>query len=97
VGGIVVAGKRGDACYADIGAIFDLLAIRKGTGNEGGGKDFLAGYAVHAIALQIPISQLDTKSHVIGIWSTTDRQQVTVRGGRARRRWVQVSRLGNPL
>jgi hypothetical protein len=67
-GGKVFAGQRDDAFYADIGAIFDLLAIRKGTGNQGGGKDFFAGYAVHAIALQIPISELDTKSHVIGVW-----------------------------
>ena len=96
-GGKVFAGQRDDAFYADVGAIFDLVAFRKGTGNEGGGKDFLAGYAVHAIALQIPISQVDTKSHVIGIWSSTDRQQVTVRNGRAHRGWVQVSRLGNPL
>ena len=97
-GGKVFAGQRDDAFYADIGAIFDLLAIRKGTGNMGGGKDFFAGYAVHGIALQIPISEVDTKSHVIGIWSTTDRQQVKVNGGgRAHRRWSQVSRLGNPL
>ena len=96
-GGKVFAGQRDDAFYADVGAIFDLLAIRKGTGNEGGGKDFLAGYAVHAIALQLPISKLDTKSHVIGIWATTDRQQVKVRNGHARMRWSQVSRLGNPL
>jgi hypothetical protein len=96
-GGKVFAGQRDDAFYADVGAIFDLLAIRKGTGNEGGGRDFLAGYAVHAIALQIPITEVDTKSHVIGIWSSTDRRQVRIRGGKARMRWAQVSRLGNPL
>ena len=96
-GGKVFAGQRDDAFYADIGAIFDLLAIRKGTGDQGGGKDFFAGYAVHAIALQIPISQVDTMSHVVGIWSSTDRQPVKVRGGQARTRWAQVSRLGNPL
>jgi len=96
-GGKAFAGQRDDAFYADIGAIFDLLAIRKGTGNEGGGKDFFAGYAVHAIALQIPISEVDTKSHVIGIWTSTDRRQVKVNGGRAHKRWAQVSRLGNPL
>ena len=72
----------------DVGAIFDLLAIRKGTGNQGGGKDFLAGYDVHTIALQIPISQLDTKSHVIGVWATTDRQKVTVQRASARRGWI---------
>ena len=59
-GGQVFAGQRDDPFFADVGDIFDLLAIRKGTGNAGGGKDFLAGYAVHTIALQIPISQIDT-------------------------------------
>jgi hypothetical protein len=97
-GGQVFAGQRDDAFFADIGAIFDLLAIRKGTGNEGGGKDFFAGYAVHALALQIPISQLDNRSHVIGIWSTSERQMVRIHDdGRAAMRWRQVSRLGNPL
>ena len=97
-GGKVFAGQRDDAFYADIGAIFDLLAIRKGTGDQGGGKDFFAGYAVHALALQIPISQLDTKSHVIGVWSSTERQMVRIHDdGNAAMRWMQVSRLGNPL
>ena len=62
----------------------------------GGGKDFLSGYNVHTIALQIPIAQVDTKSHVIGVWSSTDRQNVTVNGV-LHRGWTQVSRLGNPL
>jgi hypothetical protein len=93
-GGQVFAGQRDDPFFGDVGAIFDLLAFRKDTGQNGGGKDFLAGYAVHAIALQIPISQLDTKSHVVGIWSTADRKVIGVHrnGG-----WVQVSRLANPL
>ena len=78
-GGLVFAGQRDDAFYGDIGAIFDLLAIRKGTGNTGGGKDFFAGYAVHSLALQIPISQLDDADHTIGIWTSVDRQQVQVR------------------
>ena len=68
------AGQRDDPFFGDVGAIFDLLAFRKDTGQNGGGKDFLAGYAVHSIALQIPISQVDTKSHAIGIWSTADRK-----------------------
>ena len=94
----IFAGQRDDAFFGDIGAIFDLLGFRKAgtTGDKGGGKDFFAGYNVHAIALQIPISQLDTKSHTIGIWSTTDRRNVTV-NGKLVRGWTQVSRLGNPL
>ena len=105
-GGQVFAGQRDDPFFGDVGDIFDLLAIRKGTGSTGGGKDFLAGYAVHTIALQIPISQLDTPSHTIGVWSAADRLQTAVerkddlrKSDRNDRRasWVQVSRLGNPL
>ncbi len=79
-GGQVFAGQRDDPFFADVGDIFDLLAIRKGTGDSGGGKDFLAGYAVHTIALQIPISQVDTASHTIGVWSAADRRRASVSG-----------------
>jgi Domain of unknown function (DUF4331) len=97
-GSTVFAGQRDDPFFADVGAIFDLVAIREGTGATGGGKDFLAGYGVHSIALQIPKSQLDNGgNHVVGVWAATDRQKVTVRNGHARMTWVQVSRLGNPL
>jgi hypothetical protein len=104
-GGKVFAGQREDAFFADIGAIFDLVAIRKGVGNMGGGKDFFAGYAVHGIALQIPISQLDDSDHTVGVWATTERPRVKIREYRRNgvrrlheeKRWVQVSRLGNPL
>ena len=97
-GSTVFAGQRDDPFFADVGAIFDLVAIREGTGATGGGKDFLAGYAVHSIALQVPKSQLDNGSnHVVGIWSATDRRQVSVRNGKAHGGWVQVSRIGNPL
>jgi len=94
----IFAGQRDDPFFADVGAIFDLVAIRKPgtTGDQGGGKDFLSGYNVHTIALQIPIAQLDNASHTIGIWSSTDRQNVTV-AGKVRHGWTQVSRLGNPL
>ncbi len=98
-GGVkVFAGQRDDAFFGDIGAIFDLVGFRKAgtTGNKGGGKDFFAGYNVHSVALQIPISHLDNARHTIGIWSSTDRRNVTV-GGKLNRGWTQVSRLGNPL
>ena len=97
-GSTVFAGQRDDPFFADVGAIFDLVAIRSGTGANGGGKDFLAGYAVHSIALQVPKSMLDNgNDHVVGVWAATDRQQVTVAHGKAQTKWVQVSRLGNPL
>jgi hypothetical protein len=101
-GSKVFAGQRDDGFFGDIGAAFDLVAIRNGTGATGGGKDFFAGYAVHAISLQVPLSQLDNGSnHIVGIWSATDRPKVMVKlkGKKLRRttKWVQVSRLGNPL
>ena len=105
-GSRVFAGQRDDGFFGDIGAAFDLVAIRNGTGASGGGKDFFAGYAVHSIALQVPLAQLDNGSnHVVGIWSATDRRVVTTKLAKWRGRtflkktpvWKQVSRLGNPL
>ena len=93
------AGQRDDAFFGDIGAIFDLVAIRKGTGNAGGGKDFFAGYAVHAYAVQVPIADLKAKNGTIGVWASVERRKVTTRGVATRNSggWVQVNRLGNPL
>jgi len=76
-GSKVFAGQRDDGFFGDIGAAFDLVAIRNGTGATGGGKDFFAGYAVHAISLQVPLSQLDNGgNHVVGIWSASERPVV---------------------
>ncbi|MFL5946435.1 MAG: DUF4331 domain-containing protein [Gaiellaceae bacterium] len=105
-GSKVFAGQRDDGFFGDIGAIFDLVAIRNGTGASGGGKDFFAGYAVHSIALQVPLSQLDNGgNHVVGVWSASERlvTKVTLAKWRGRKflkktpTWQQVSRLGNPL
>ena len=108
-GGLVFAGQRDDGFFGDIGAIFDSLGFRRGTGNAGGGKDFFAGYGVHTISLQLPIASLADPDGIVGVWTSVDRQQIrvqtvtkTVRGRRVTstavgRPWVQVSRLGNPL
>jgi hypothetical protein len=94
------AGQRDDPFFGDIGAIFDLVAIRKGTGNMGGGKDFFAGYGVHTFGVQVPIAGLRAKNGIIGVWASVDRRKVTTRGIAATRNsgaWVQVNRLANPL
>jgi hypothetical protein len=98
-GETVFAGQREDAFYGDIGAAFDNLGIRVGTGITGGGKDFFGGYAVHAIALQLPISAITRPGHpTVGVWASTDRQRISVgKHGLAVKQWVQVSRLANPL
>ena len=94
------AGQRDDPFFGDIGAIFDLVAIRKGTGNMGGGKDFFAGYGVHTFGVQVPIAGLKAKNGIIGVWSSVDRRKVTTRstsGARSSGAWIQVDRLANPL
>ena len=93
------AGQRDDPFFGDIGAIFDLVAIRKGTGNVGGGKDFFAGYGVHTFGVQVPIADLKATNGTIGVWSSVERRKVTTRGQKTRHSgsWVQVNRLGNPL
>ena len=99
-GGSAFAGQRDDPFFGDVGAIFDLVAIRKGTGNMGGGKDFFAGYGVHTFGVQVPIAALKAKNGIIGVWSSVDRRKVTTRstsGTKNSGAWVQVDRLANPL
>ena len=99
-GGKAFAGQRDDPFFGDIGAIFDLVAIRKGTGNMGGGKDFFAGYGVHTFGVQVPIASLNARNGIVGVWSSVDRRKVTTRtvnGARSSGAWIQVNRLANPL
>ena len=54
-GGKVFAGQREDPFYASLGRIFDTVNLTgAGLGNQGGGVDDLAGYAVQSIVLQVP-------------------------------------------
>jgi hypothetical protein len=106
-GGKVFAGPVDDPFFVDLGTAFDAINIRNGTGNAGGGKDDLAGYNVHTIALQLPESDVtrdgkavagaSDSNAVVGVWSSTEREAIKVVRKRARRHDVQVSRLGNPL
>jgi Domain of unknown function (DUF4331) len=112
-GGRVFAGQRDDPFYVDLGQTFDSINFRPGvgTGNQGGGKDDLAGYNTNSIVLQVPESQVTkngksvsgpgASNAVVGVWSSTERRrfQVTndISGKHSRGGWVQVSRLGNPL
>jgi hypothetical protein len=89
-GGKVFAGQRDDPFFVDLGTTFDAINFRVGTGNQGGGKDDLAGYGIHAIALQVPKSDVtvDGKSvsgpaasnAVVGVWTSTERPKVQVQG-----------------
>ena len=107
-GGIkVFAGPRDDPFFVDLGQIFDLgglgpfLPAHLIPSPAAAGEDYVAGFNVHTIALQIPISRLLEGDPVVGVWASTFRRAERELGGngtvRNEGRWVQVSRLGQPL
>jgi hypothetical protein len=112
-GGKTIVAPADDAFFVDLGAIFDGINLDKpgrpniGLGNQGGGKDDVAGYNTKSFVLQVPesevtrngrpVADMNARNAVIGVWSTTERKRVSVRGRRRSGQWVQVSRLGNPL
>ena len=111
-------GSRDEPFFVDLGATFDAINVRMGTGNEGAGHNDLSGYWTSTTVMQIPeadvtrngksVSSADAKNAVVGVWSTTERRKLEVTdagygGGSPEKvhkhanKWVQVSRLGNPL
>jgi Domain of unknown function (DUF4331) len=106
-GGKVFAGQRDDPFFASLGRIFDTINLTgAGLGNQGGGVDDLAGYAVQSIVLQVPesdvtrdgkqVADASASNAVVGVWASTERRAISVRGS-GHGPWTQVSRLGNPL
>jgi hypothetical protein len=87
----VFCGPVDDPFFVDLGGIFDLGQTRvPGAPGAEAARDGVAGYNVHAIALQIPITTLqkDGKDFefatsildgdfVIGVWSAASRRAVT--------------------
>jgi len=65
----VYVGPSEDPFAIDVGRIFDLIGV------GGKGTDNLAGFNVHSIALQIPLSLIreSAKQPVIGGWAAVDR------------------------
>jgi hypothetical protein len=104
-------GTRDDPFFVDLGATFDAINVRAGTGNQGQGRDDLSGYWTSATVMQIPeedvtrngqpVASPNANNAVVGVWSTTERRKLQVtnggQGGKHGNKWVQVSRLGNPL
>ncbi|HEX6507869.1 MAG TPA: DUF4331 family protein, partial [Chloroflexota bacterium] len=69
----VFAGPRLDPFFADVQGIFDLLNVRKP------GLNTLAGYNVHEIALQIPVTMVATGSvPIVGVYSAASRRAVQI-------------------
>jgi hypothetical protein len=92
------AGQADDSFFLDL-RVFDLLY---GADLSEVGADTLSGYNVNTIALQVPKGDLTVGSDpVIGVWSTTERPSIKMQGADGSQdysgKYVQVSRLGNPL
>ncbi len=87
-GGKVFAGPRDESFFIDLGATFDSVNVRKGTGNVGGGKDDFSGNNIMSIDLQVPKSDVTADGQgvsgpaspnaVIGVWDSTERPIIRV-------------------
>jgi hypothetical protein len=113
------AGTVDDPFWIDLGGTFDtlntslsppVLSAAQDAAKTNIAADTVSGYAVNAIAIEVPITMLtrtgiletaDSAAATIGVWATTSRQRTTVRRNLAPAEssgnWVQVQRLGNPL
>jgi hypothetical protein len=117
----VFAGSVDDPAFADTGGLFDTLNFRSSVGpgflspaqdaalvNLSG--DTHSGYAVNAIAIEVPVSQLTRTGAVepasstaatIGVWGTTSRRRLTTRRAplppQHAGSYSQIDRRGNPL
>ena len=87
-GSKLFVGTRDDPFFVDLGATFDAINVRMGTGNEGAGRDDLSGYWTSSTVMQIPerqvtrngqpVSAADAANAVVGVWSTTERRKLEV-------------------
>jgi len=97
-GYMVYAGQRDDGFYANIQSIFDLDFSYSGPETP---LDSQAGFNVHTIVLNIPISDIGGTQQIVGVWATTGRKGVSVirdpRAPGGDSGYVQVGRQGNPL
>jgi hypothetical protein len=90
----VFAGQRDEGFYIDTGSAFDLLGLRPFNSAHlaplpnSNGVDFLAGYNVHSIAIQVPTGLLTATgalptgpsdpNAIIGVYSTASRPSTRV-------------------
>jgi hypothetical protein len=108
-GGVMVfAGQRDDPFFVDLGSVFDLAGLRPFNPFHviplapEPGRDAVARFNTHSIAIQVPIAQLvQAPNTTIGVYASASRRRVRIlrEDGASddRGRFVQVSRLGEPL
>lgn len=114
------AGTVDDPFFIDLGGAFDTLNLEPGANGVPGvltaaedsattnfAPDYVAGYSVNAIAIEVPNAVLAATTGnanidtTLGIWATTSRPRVTVRrapfDSRSSGTFRQIQRMGNPL
>lgn len=102
-GGKIFVGARDDPFFIDLGGTFDSVNLCRGTGNEGGCRDDIAGFNVNSIVMQLPeqrvtrdrqlVSGPSADNAVVGVWASTERQRLQVSGeNRATRKNEVTSR-----
>ena len=100
----VFAGQRSDGFYADIQSLFDFDLSFSGPNKPYNSQ---AGFNVHTIVLNIPLSELGTDQQIVGVYATTSRPSIPVLRNMhptlkkpfpiRTAGFVQVGRQGNPL
>jgi hypothetical protein len=118
----VFAGTADDPFFSDLGGQFDSLNFRTGAGagvlssaadaddHTNTASDYLSGYNVNTIAIEVPITMLTktgtllaatSTNATIGAWATTARQRTLVLRAPlppvASGSFSQIHRMGNPL
>lgn len=115
----VFAGTVDDPFWIDLGGSFDTLNTSKAppilSASEDAAKinlasDTVSGYAVNALAIEVPIAMLTRTGNIepatstaatIGVWATTSRARTTVRRSPlpavSSGSFLQIQRMGNPL
>ncbi len=117
----VFAGTVDDPFWIDLGAAFDTLNFRSAVNggvltpaqdaaSQNFASDTVSGFAVNAIAIEVPVSMLtrtgavepaNSTAATIGAWGTTSRPRLTVRRSpepqQSSGTYRQVQRFGNPL
>ena len=108
--GRVFAGPRDDGFSVDLGAVFDLAGLETVANPPGVPFDNVAGYNVHTIALEIPLTVANggkavtpgaSDAQTIGVWASASRRKTRILRKKDEADnfgpWIQVSRLGLPL
>lgn len=114
----VFAGTVDDPFWLDLGGAFDtfnthafpVLSPAQDAANQNFASDTFSGYAVNAIAIEVPVTLLTRTGNVeaanstaatIGVWATTSRARATVRRSplppESSGTFMQIQRMGNPL